>query len=40
MWKASYPNIYMYINNRYWLKSVFIPVNRSFLVLDNVMNFS
>jgi len=25
---------------RYWLKAVFVPVNRSLSVLDNILNFS
>ena len=25
---------------RYWLKAVFVPVNRPFNVVDNILNFS
>jgi hypothetical protein len=25
---------------RYWLKAVFVPVNRRFSVVDNILNFA
>jgi len=25
---------------RYWLKAVFVPINRNFSVIDSIMNYS